>query len=180
MFGSTGGNQQQGQPSGSAFGQTGGPGLSGGASSRASRIACSLSLLTCAGQHSASSNPNNSLLPILCLAALVQIPQQRRRPASGLESRASIDSKLILVLSGGAFGQTLSNTASLFCAPKPAAGTGVFGFTGFGSTTGSTTTSMFDQRSTSTAGAFGNTGTFGNEPTFGTSTQPYRSSQSLF
>ena len=143
-----------------------------------SRIACSLSLLTCAGQHSASSNPNNSLLPILCLAALAQIPQQRRRPASGLESRASIDSKLILVLSGGAFGQTLSNTTSLFCAPKPAAGTGVFGFTGFGSTTGSTTANMFGR--TSTAGAFGNTGIFGNEPTFGTSTQPYRSSQSLF
>ena len=86
-------------------------------------------------------------------------------------SRTSIDLKLTLVLLGGAFGQTPSNTTSLFGAP-PATGfgvTGAFGPTRSGSTTRSTATNMFGQPSTNTTGAFGNTGIFGNKPAFGTS-----------
>ena len=80
---------------------------------------------------------------------------------------------LISISSGGTFGQNPPNTASVFGAPKPAAGfgtTGTFGTSGFGSTTGTTTTGAFGQPSTTnTTGAFGNTNMFGNKPGFGTS-----------
>jgi hypothetical protein len=92
---------------------------------------------------------------------------------------------LIFIPSGGAFGQTPSNTASVFGAPKPATGfgtTGAFGSTGFGSTpsTTATTTGAFGQPSTSTAGTFGNAGMFGNKPPFGTSKYVRCSSKSVF
>jgi hypothetical protein len=122
-----------------------------------------------------SSNLNNNLPLIQCLAALVQIPVQHRQPVSVRRTSGfeiSYINHLTFVLSGGAFGQTPSNTASVFGAPKPATGfgaTGTFGTTGFGSTTATSTTGAFGQPSTSTTGAFGNTGIFGNKPAFGTS-----------
>jgi len=91
----------------------------------------------------------------------------------GWTSGASIDFKLTFISSGGAFGQTPSNTASVFGAQKPATGfgtTGTFGSTGFGPATGTTTAGAFGQPSTSTTGGgFGNTGIFGSKPAFGTS-----------
>lgn len=122
-----------------------------------------------------NSNHNNNLPLIPCLVALAQIQARHRLPASVRPaSRLKISriNRLTSVLSGGAFGQTPSNTTSVFGAPKPATGfstTGAFGSTGFGTTPGTNTTSAFGQPSTSTTGAFGNTGLFGNKPAFGTS-----------
>ena len=146
-----------------------------------------LSFLTWAGQrsarlqeHSVNSNSNrnnrNNNLPLIpCSVALVQILAQHRQPVlarqvGGLEIWCI--TRLTHVLPGGTFGQTPSNTASVFGAPKPATGfgaTGAFGSTGFGSTAGTSTTGAFGQPSTSTTGTFGNTGIFGNKPAFGTS-----------
>ncbi|KAF9780056.1 nucleoporin autopeptidase-domain-containing protein [Thelephora terrestris] len=153
MFGSTWGNQQQGQPSGSAFGQPGGFGQTGAFGQTPGTF----------GQQ--QQQPQQ------------QQPQQQ--PAAnpmfgGFGTNPSTTQTTGFGATGGAFGQPPSNTTSVFGAPKPATGfgsTGAFGSTGFGTTAGTTTTSAFGQPSTSTTGAFGNTGIFGNKPAFGTTGQ---------